>query len=134
MPLIPRARSISESSTVSVKEDKEESSDQADKKSSQNTIQREKLGNMKENAKVEGSFSSHMVVQSWESGLLWGPLLSCLTTVTVRGVNLHPTDHRTAPLSSRAQGLAGSAGSAQSPPTTHPPLEMKTRLTARTLR
>ena len=38
------------------------------------------------------------------------------------------------PLSSRAQGLAGSAGSAQSPPTTHPPLEMKTRPTARTLR
>ena len=85
MPLIPRARSISESSTISVKEDEEESSDEADKKSSQHTIQREKLGNVKENAKVEGSFSSQMVVQSWGSGFLWGPLLSCLTTVTVRG-------------------------------------------------
>lgn len=85
MPLIPRARSISESPTVSVKEDGEESSEEADKKSSQNTIQREKLGNVKENAKVEGCFSSRMAVQSWGAGLLWGPLLSCLTTVTVRG-------------------------------------------------
>ena len=85
MPLIPRARSISESPTVSVKEDGEESSEEADKKSSQNTIQREKLGNVKENAKVEGCFSSWMAVQSWGAGLLWGPLLSCLTTVTVRG-------------------------------------------------
>ncbi|XP_043341615.1 protein transport protein Sec16B isoform X2 [Cervus canadensis] len=54
VPLIPRARSISESSTISVKEDKDESSDEADKKSSQNTIQREKLGNVKENAKSSG--------------------------------------------------------------------------------
>ena len=56
MPLIPRARSISESSIVSVKEDEEESSEKAHKKSSQNTVQREKLGNVKENTKVEGSF------------------------------------------------------------------------------
>ena len=56
MPLIPRARSISESSTVSVKEDEEESSEKADKKSSQNTVQREKLRNVKENTKVEGPF------------------------------------------------------------------------------
>lgn len=42
VPLIPRARHISEGSTVSVKEDEEESSDEEDKKSSQNTAQREK--------------------------------------------------------------------------------------------
>ncbi|KAL2771257.1 protein transport protein Sec16B [Daubentonia madagascariensis] len=52
-PLVPRARSISESSTISVKED-EESSDEADKKPSQNTAQREKLGDGKENTKSSG--------------------------------------------------------------------------------
>ncbi|CAI9179716.1 unnamed protein product [Rangifer tarandus platyrhynchus] len=54
VPLIPRARSVSESSPVSAKEDKEESSDEADKKSSQSTTQREKPGNVKENTKSSG--------------------------------------------------------------------------------
>uniref|UniRef100_A0A8B9WRI5 Protein transport protein sec16 n=1 Tax=Bos mutus grunniens TaxID=30521 RepID=A0A8B9WRI5_BOSMU len=54
VPLIPRARSISDSSIVSVKEDEEESSEKADKKSSQNTVQREKLGNVKESTKSSG--------------------------------------------------------------------------------
>ncbi|XP_026942030.1 protein transport protein Sec16B isoform X1 [Sagmatias obliquidens] len=55
VPLIPRARSISESSTVSVKEDDGESSDEAEKKkSSENTAQRGKLGDAKENTKGLG--------------------------------------------------------------------------------
>ncbi|KAB0397378.1 hypothetical protein E2I00_019657, partial [Balaenoptera physalus] len=53
VPLISRARNISESSTVSVKEDEEESSDEADKKSSETTAQREKLGDAKESTKRE---------------------------------------------------------------------------------
>ncbi|TKC40228.1 hypothetical protein EI555_003250, partial [Monodon monoceros] len=70
VPLIPRARNISESSTVSVKEDDGESSDEAEKKkSSENTAQRGKLGDAKENTKVEGFFCSQMAEQSWESGL-----------------------------------------------------------------
>lgn len=52
MPLIPRSRNVSESSTVSAKEDEEESSDEADKKSSPNPAQTEKLGDVKENTKV----------------------------------------------------------------------------------
>lgn len=48
VPLMPRVRHVSEGSTVSVKEDEEESSDEEDKKSSQNTAQREKVGDMKE--------------------------------------------------------------------------------------
>ena len=85
MPLISRARNISESSTVSVKEDEEESSDEADKKSSENTAQREKLGDAKESTKVEGFFSSQRAEQSWESGLRWCPCPSCLTTITGGG-------------------------------------------------
>nr|XP_030731250.1 protein transport protein Sec16B-like isoform X7 [Globicephala melas] len=55
VPLIPRARNISESSTVSVKEDDGESSDEAEKKkSSENTAQRGKLGDAKENTKGLG--------------------------------------------------------------------------------
>ncbi|XP_019501955.1 PREDICTED: protein transport protein Sec16B isoform X2 [Hipposideros armiger] len=42
VPPIPRARAISEGSTISAKEDEEESSDEADEKSSQNTAQKEK--------------------------------------------------------------------------------------------
>ncbi|XP_004372909.1 protein transport protein Sec16B [Trichechus manatus latirostris] len=53
-PLVPRARTISESSTISVKEDEEESFDEADKKSLQNNGQREKRGDVKENAKSSG--------------------------------------------------------------------------------
>ncbi|KAM4860743.1 protein transport protein Sec16B [Thomomys bottae] len=49
----PRARRFSESSTVSAKEN-EESSDKADKKSSQNAAQREKPGDVKENTKSSG--------------------------------------------------------------------------------
>ncbi|XP_069336352.1 protein transport protein Sec16B isoform X3 [Eulemur rufifrons] len=53
-PLVPRVRSVSESSTISVKEDEESSSDEADKKSSQNTAWREKLGDGKESTKSSG--------------------------------------------------------------------------------
>uniref|UniRef100_A0ABI7WM71 Protein transport protein sec16 n=1 Tax=Felis catus TaxID=9685 RepID=A0ABI7WM71_FELCA len=54
VPLIPRSRNVSESSTVSAKEDEEESSDEADKKSSPNPAQTEKLGDVKENTKSSG--------------------------------------------------------------------------------
>ncbi|XP_057585523.1 protein transport protein Sec16B isoform X2 [Hippopotamus amphibius kiboko] len=54
VPLMPRARSISVSSTASVKEDEEESCNEADKNSSENTAQREKLGDVKENTKSSG--------------------------------------------------------------------------------
>ncbi|XP_004425062.1 PREDICTED: protein transport protein Sec16B [Ceratotherium simum simum] len=54
VPLIPRARNISESSTISVKEDEEEPSYEADKKSPQNTAQREKPGDVKESTKSSG--------------------------------------------------------------------------------
>ncbi|XP_001498372.3 protein transport protein Sec16B isoform X1 [Equus caballus] len=53
-PLIPRARNISESSTISFKEDEEESSNEADKKSSQNTAHSEKPGDVKGNTKSSG--------------------------------------------------------------------------------
>ncbi|XP_049724095.1 protein transport protein Sec16B isoform X1 [Elephas maximus indicus] len=52
-PLVPRARTTSESSTVPIKEDEKESSDAADKKSLQKNTQREKL-DVKENAKSSG--------------------------------------------------------------------------------
>lgn len=75
-----RARSISESSTNSAKEDEKESSDEADKNSPRNTAQRGKLGDGKEHTKVEGlvllspaflplPFPSSRVVQTWKSGL-----------------------------------------------------------------
>nr|XP_033710622.1 protein transport protein Sec16B isoform X8 [Tursiops truncatus] len=55
VPLIPRPRTISESSAVSVKEDDGESSNEAEKKkSSENTAQRGKLGDAKENTKGLG--------------------------------------------------------------------------------
>ncbi|XP_027465964.2 protein transport protein Sec16B isoform X3 [Zalophus californianus] len=54
VPAIPRSRNNSESSTVSVKEDGEESSDEADKKSSQSPAQKEKPGDEKENTKSSG--------------------------------------------------------------------------------
>ncbi|KAF0881000.1 SC16B protein, partial [Crocuta crocuta] len=54
VPLIPRSRNISESSTVSVKEVEEESSDEADKKPSPNPAQRENPGDVKENTKTPG--------------------------------------------------------------------------------
>ncbi|XP_007935875.1 protein transport protein Sec16B [Orycteropus afer afer] len=50
-PLVPRARTISESSTISVKEDEDEFCHEADEKSFQNNAQREKLGDVTENAK-----------------------------------------------------------------------------------
>uniref|UniRef100_A0A8C8Z1H5 Protein transport protein sec16 n=1 Tax=Prolemur simus TaxID=1328070 RepID=A0A8C8Z1H5_PROSS len=53
-PLVPRVQNVSESSTISVKEDEEESSDEADQKSSQNTAWREKLGDGKESTKSSG--------------------------------------------------------------------------------
>ncbi|XP_030679795.1 protein transport protein Sec16B [Nomascus leucogenys] len=53
-PLAARARSISESSTNSAKEDEKESSDEADKNSPRNTAQRGKLGDGKEHTKSSG--------------------------------------------------------------------------------
>ncbi|XP_036878247.2 protein transport protein Sec16B isoform X2 [Manis javanica] len=53
-PLIPRVRSRSESSSVSVKEDEGEASDEADKTSSQNAAQREKPGDVKGRRKNSG--------------------------------------------------------------------------------
>ncbi|XP_029416056.1 protein transport protein Sec16B isoform X3 [Nannospalax galili] len=53
-PLPPTAQTFSESPQVSVKEDEEESSDEADKKSYQDASQREKPGDEKETAKSSG--------------------------------------------------------------------------------
>ncbi|XP_012501978.1 PREDICTED: protein transport protein Sec16B [Propithecus coquereli] len=53
-PLVPRARSVSESSTISVKEDEEEASDEADEKPSQNTARREKPGDGEASTKSSG--------------------------------------------------------------------------------
>ncbi|XP_063651202.1 protein transport protein Sec16B isoform X1 [Pan troglodytes] len=53
-PLAARARSISESSTNSAKEDEKESSDETDKNSPRNTAQRGKLGDGKEHTKSSG--------------------------------------------------------------------------------
>lgn len=58
---------MSESSAVSDKDDEEGSSDEADKKSSQSTAQRERPGEAKENTKVAGFFSSHGSLPRWWS-------------------------------------------------------------------
>ncbi|XP_032174798.1 protein transport protein Sec16B [Mustela erminea] len=54
VPAIPRSRNNSVSSTVSVKEDEEESLDEADDKPSQSPAQKEKPGDTKENMKSSG--------------------------------------------------------------------------------
>ncbi|XP_034523539.1 protein transport protein Sec16B-like [Ailuropoda melanoleuca] len=54
VPVIPRSRNNSEGSTVSVKEDEEESTDEADKKSSQSSAQKETPGDGKENTRSSG--------------------------------------------------------------------------------
>uniref|UniRef100_A0A673UVN1 Protein transport protein sec16 n=1 Tax=Suricata suricatta TaxID=37032 RepID=A0A673UVN1_SURSU len=52
--LIPRSRNISESSTGSVKEEEQESSDEADKKSSPNPAPQENPGDVKDSTKSSG--------------------------------------------------------------------------------
>ncbi|XP_027622840.1 protein transport protein Sec16B isoform X3 [Tupaia chinensis] len=53
-PLVPRVRNPSESSTISGKEDEEESSDEADQKSPRDAAHGEKLGDGKGNTKSSG--------------------------------------------------------------------------------
>ncbi|KFO30673.1 Protein transport protein Sec16B [Fukomys damarensis] len=54
VPLAPRARTFSENSGVSVQEDEEESTDEADKKPSSSASQREKSGDLKDSTKSSG--------------------------------------------------------------------------------
>ncbi|XP_033617999.1 protein transport protein Sec16B isoform X1 [Fukomys damarensis] len=56
VPLAPRARTFSENSGVSVQEDEEESTDEADKKPSSSASQREKSGDLKDSTKQSSGF------------------------------------------------------------------------------
>lgn len=84
MPPIPRAHSPSEGSTALVKEDEGESSDEADKTSSQNTTQGEKVGDAEGcRGGGTGSFLPTVPVPSGRADLgIWVSVLSppCLST------------------------------------------------------